>query len=212
MFLKDNLMKLNFTFCRCTMVILILGSLCAGSVSSASVAETPAAFISNIVWSSIRGLTEKNVSDNECAARFRAIIHESFAVELAGKWILGKYWKQASEVQRVEFMNLFEGRIVSHNVAHFKKFNVKDVQFNVRATRMIGDRDVLVKTDIGGKDGGKLISMDWRVIRRNNRYWVFDVTVAGMSMAKVHQAEYRSLISKNGGDISVLLNALKQQQ
>ena len=172
--------------------------------------NSPAAFLEYVVTTSIRDLTDRGASDAERTDRFRKIIHETFAIELAGKWILGRYWKMATPPQRLDFLKLLEDRIVVHNVMHFKKFEVNDVQFKILATREIAADDSIVKTKIGDKSGGQQIAMDWRIIRRDGRFWIFDVTVQGMSMGMAHQAEYRSIMSKNNGDMEALLEVLRQ--
>ncbi len=191
---------------------ILLGMLLVTSVSTAK-AETmndPAAFITKIVTTTLHDLTALDIDDTERAARFRSIIDDTFAVDLAGKWILGQYWRQATASQKSEFLELLKARMVSQNVAHFKRFKADDVIFEIVKTQTINENDYLVKTRIGGANGGKVTSMGWRVIRRNNRLWVFDVMVEGMSMGIAHQSEYKTVIRKNGDNIESLLAALRE--
>jgi phospholipid transport system substrate-binding protein len=191
---------------------ILSGILLVTSVFSAK-SETmndPAAFITNIVMTTLHDLTAIGINDADRATRFRKIIDDTFAVDLAGKWILGQYWKQASASQKSEFLELLKERMVSQNVAHFKRFKADDVIFEIVMTQTISDNDYLVKTRIGGANGGKVTSMGWRVIRRNNRLWVFDVMVEGMSMGIAHQSAYKSVIRKNDGNVEGLLAALRK--
>lgn len=180
------------------------------TVAKAETVADPAAFISKIVTVTLEDLTASDIDDTERALRFRRIIDDTFAVGLAGKWILGPYWRQASEPQRAEFLALLKNRMVSQNVAHFKRFKADDVVFELIKTQNVGENDYLVRTRIGGANGGKPVAMDWRVIRRNGRLWVFDVMVEGMSMGMAHKEEYQSVIRRNDGNIDGLLMALRQ--
>lgn len=180
------------------------------STSKAETMNDPAAFITNIVTTTLNDLTAIGIDDADRAVRFRKIIDDTFAVDLAGKWILGQYWKQATASQKSEFLEFLKERMVSQNVAHFKRFKAEDVIFEIVMTQTINENDFLVKTRIGGANSGKVTSMGWRVIRRNNRLWVFDVMVEGMSMGIAHQSEYKAVIRKNDGNIEGLLAALRK--
>lgn len=200
--------------------VLVLGFVVLGSLDSeaappaaslgAERAVDPAAFISKIMTKSMKNLTDQKIDDAERERRFRKIVHETFTARLAGKFVLGRYWPQATQAERAEFVRLFQERMVMHNVKQFKRFKAEDVLFKIVTTQPIGKNDSLVRTKVGGKNSAKLVAMDWRVVRVNGRFRVFDVLVEGMSMGLAHRSEYRSFIKRNGGTVGSLLEALRK--
>lgn len=195
-------------WCAVVFAGIVLAS--AVSAAKAEAVADPAAFISKIVSVTLHDLTASDIDDAERTIRFRRIIDDTFAVGLAGKWILGPYWRRTPVPQRAEFLALLKNRMVLQNVAHFKRFKADDVIFEMIKTQTVNENDYLVKTRIGGANGGKPVAMDWRVIRRDGRLWVFDVMVEGMSMGMAHKEEYQSVIRRNDGNIDGLLAALRE--
>ncbi len=53
----------------------------------------------------------KNVGSTERAARFRQLFREDFDVPAIARFVLGRYWRIATEAEQQEFVRLFEGYI-----------------------------------------------------------------------------------------------------
>ena len=54
-------------------------------------------FISSLAENAIGSLASKETERNERINRFRAMFVENFAVRSIGKFVLGRFWKKASE-------------------------------------------------------------------------------------------------------------------
>lgn len=168
-------------------------------------------FIEKMVLHSLDRMTESDITEEERINRFREIIHDTFAVQFVGKWVLGRYWRVATEDERAEFMKLFEDRVVLSNAKHFSRFKTSDVYFAVIKSIQRGKNDFLVRTKIGGKKSGqKKVSLDWRLRLKGDRFWVVDIMLEGMSLLQAQRQEFTTLINRNGGKFSALLVELRK--
>ena len=98
--------------------------------------------------------------------------------------------------------------IVSVYSRRFSDYNGQSLE--VKSARPEGKYDVLVQSFIV-PDNGQKIRLDWRVRPKKGRYKVVDVIVEGVSMALTQRSDFASVIQRGGGDVSVLLDHLKNR-
>src|SRR5271167_2229671 len=65
-------------------------------------------FIENLGGDAISSLTGKSLSEDVREQRFKGLLESYFDLPGGSKFVLGRYWKLASEAERVEFQRLFE--------------------------------------------------------------------------------------------------------
>lgn len=53
--------------------------------------------------------------------------------------------------------------------------------------------------------------MTWRVRQKADKIGIIDVVVEGVSMSLTQRQEYSSVIQRNGGDITALLDLMRQR-
>ena len=63
-----------------------------------------AGFIQDLADRAVSQLTPKDISERERARRMRVLLEEGFDMDAIGKFVLGLYWRRASEAQRTEFL------------------------------------------------------------------------------------------------------------
>jgi len=144
----------------------------------------------------------------ERESRFRALLQEGFAVDRIGRFVLGRYWRQASPEEQREYLGLFEKFIVQAYAARFAEYSGE--QFRVTGSRKDGD-DTLVTSEIFKPSGSQPTRVEWRVATGDGGARVTDVIVEGVSMAVTQRSEFAAVIQRNGGRISGLLDALRQK-
>ena len=166
-------------------------------------------FIEGLADNAVSALTVTEISNEERVKRFRTIIDRNFAIPTIGRWVLGKYWRAASEDERREFLELFERLMISTYVDRFANYSGEKLSV-IRAAQ-IDESDILVSSQIVGPGGGEPLSVDWRVRKRDNAFKIVDVIVAGVSMGQTQRSEFGSVIRSNGGNVSVLLSELRKR-
>lgn len=169
-------------------------------------------FIRNLGDKAISLLTSKNITEAERNTRFKKLFHDSFADDSIGKFCLGRYWRQATEAERKEYLDLFDDSVANSYASKFAQYDPKDV-FEVKSAYSKGDEGITVKSRLVKAEGSP-INIDWVVYETspNKELKIFDVVVEGVSMSVSQRSEYASIIQRTGGKISGLIQALKDKQ
>ena len=165
-------------------------------------------FISDLGQRTVQILAA-NLAERERETRFRAIFDEGFDVPAIARFVLGTYWRTASDEQRRTFLTLFETYVVHVYTVRFNEYSGQ--QLKVTAARAEGDDAALVQSVIAQPSGAPPLRVDWRVSRTDRGYRINDVVVEGVSMAITQRQEFASVIQRNGGQIDALLKLLREK-
>ncbi|MCK4939521.1 MAG: ABC transporter substrate-binding protein, partial [Rhodospirillaceae bacterium] len=126
---------------------------------------------------------------------------------LIGKWVMGRHWRAASDMEKDEYMSLFEDLIVITYVDRFDQYSGEKI--NVVNTIMDPGKDAMVYSELVRPQGGDVIRIDWRVRQNGDNYKIVDVYVAGISMGQTQRSEFASVIKQKGGTVEGLLQVLR---
>ena len=135
----------------------------------------------------------------------RALVREGFDLELTSQFVLGKHWHRASQEQRGEFMELFTEYLLNSYARHLASFRAESL--SVVASNPVGEKDILVETNVEGPDGAA--APVWRVRAVEGGYKIIDVSVDGMSLALTQRREFASVVNRVG--LEGLLKLLRQK-
>ncbi len=179
----------------------------AMAAAPAAAAPDPAALIRDLGNQALAVLG-KNVKSPERAARFRQLFREDFDVPVIARFVLGRYWRVATQAEQQEFVRLFEGYIA---LAYANRL----ADYGGEQLRVIGSRPdpdgAIVASEIIRTNGAPPAKVDWRVTLVNGNYKITDVVVEGVSMAVTQRSEFASVIQRNGGKVEGLLALLRQK-
>lgn len=165
-------------------------------------------FMNNIGGKVINLLTDKSITDQQRVDQFQQILDQSFDIKAGAKFVLGRYWKQASEEQKKEFLNLFKETTVASYATRFKEFSTQ--KFEITGSRMESDGGVIVLSKIIRPNGPE-ISIDWKIFEKNGEMRIYDVVLEGISMSVTLRSEYAAVIQQGGGQIQALIKALEKK-
>jgi phospholipid transport system substrate-binding protein len=140
--------------------------------------------------------------------RVAAILRQAVDIDGVGRFILGRWWRVATPAEQQEYMTLFEETLIRNLSARFGEY--EGVRFNLGRSQQRTEDDVLVNTIIE-RPGQAAFNLDWRVGEVNGQPRVVDVIAEGTSLRLTQRSEYSAVISRNGGQISALLAAMRQQ-
>src|SRR5690349_1431479 len=68
-------------------------------------------------------LQQKQLPEADREKQFRALLHEGFDMTQMSRFVLGPYWRSATEQQRQEFVRLFEDYIVLAYSGRFSQYS-----------------------------------------------------------------------------------------
>jgi phospholipid transport system substrate-binding protein len=111
------------------------------------------------------------------------ILRRAVDVEGVGRFILGRWWRQASPAQQQEYLQLFEQVLIRNLSARFGEY--QGVRFGLGRTQQRTEDDALVTTVVE-RPNTPAFALDWRV-------------------AEV------GVISRNNGNVGALLAAMRNQ-
>jgi phospholipid transport system substrate-binding protein len=132
------------------------------------------------------------------AAKMEDILRRGLDFETIGKFVLGRYWTNASPQQREEFLKVFTDFVAksySRRLAEEASVN----GFNITNLRDLGEGDYLVQTAIT-RPSSPPLNYEWRVRESNKGTKIVDVVVEGVSLLVTHRSDFTSVASQNGLD------------
>ncbi|MEJ0069691.1 MAG: ABC transporter substrate-binding protein [Pseudomonadota bacterium] len=126
----------------------------------------------------------------------------------SARFVLGRYWRTATDPQKAEFLKLFEDMIVKTYNSRFTEY--KGELFSVTGTRVDGD-SAMVTTNVVQPNGRQAVKVDWRVLKPQGKLKIVDVIIEGVSMSVTQQQEFGSVIQRSGGQIDGLLSTMRER-
>ncbi len=159
-------------------------------------------FIETLADEAINALTESNLSKDARRDGFRAMLNDGFAVRGIARFVMGRYWGQASDEQRDEYLNLFEQVIVSVWADRFTEYSGQRFQIveSAMAQSARSDEQATLVRTLFWTSPDSPVRIDWRVASNGDLYKITDVLVEGVSMAQTYRDEFASVIRRNGVD------------
>lgn len=188
---------------------LFLGPVVGTAAGAAERVADPGKFITVMADTAVQALTKPDIERAERVRRFRALLRANFAVEDIGQFVLGPYWKRATEAEKLEYLKLFEGLIVFTYVDRFAGYSGE--KLTVVRTLGLQRGDSLVQSVIQNPKTDKGVNIGWRVTPADGGLKVIDVEVEGLSMRETQRSEFKSVVRRGGGKISVLIEALREK-
>lgn len=140
--------------------------------------------------------------------RVAAVLRKAVDIEGVGRFILGRWWRQATAAEQAEYVKLFEETLIRNLSARFGEY--QGVRFSLGRSQQRTEDDVLVNTIIERPNSAPF-ALDWRVGDVGGQPKVVDVIAEGTSLRLTQRSEYSSVIQQNNGSVAALLAAMKRQ-
>src|SRR6516162_3406826 len=167
-----------------TIVPMLIASAWWTTVSGAGAADADL-FMSQL-WGQTVEVLSKKVPRAERLTRFRQLFQADFDVPGIARFVLGRYWRSATEQEQQEFLKLFEDYVVFVYGTRLSSFNGET--FKLRGSRTDAS-GTIVSTDIISANGDAPIKVDWRLINDHGAFKINDVIIEGISMLVTQRSE-----------------------
>lgn len=183
-------------------------------IATASLAAPPNAIAAdanvfmNELWNRAVEVLSKRAPLTERLARFRQLFHADFDGPGIARFVLGRYWRSASEEEQQEYLKLFEDYVVF--VYGTRLSNFSGETFKVRGSRAV-ENGTIVSTDIISPSGEAPVKVDWRLVGNNGAFKINDVIIEGISMMVTQRSEFASVIQRHGGQVGGLLALMREK-
>ena len=171
-------------------------------------------FVQDLADRAIDTLTADGQTAETRRVQFRDLFREGFAIKGIARYVLGSSWSSASNADRTEYLTLFEDVIVTTWADRFSNFSGQKftVVNAVDASSANMSEHVAIIRSVFFTDPQTPIHIDWRVASRGDLFKITDVVVEGVSMANTQRDEFSSVIASNSGEISALLDILRNKR
>ena len=173
---------------RRALVISAAGLLCL--FSAPAWAGAPTEQLKGSIDQVIRILQDPKLKQESMAAERRAAIRKQaeaiFDFTETGKRALGQHWQSLTDSQRQEFTSLFTDLLERSYITRIEQYSGEPIVYVGDSTD--GDT-ATVRTKFVTKQGTE-IPIDYRLIRRGDRWLAYDVLVEGISLVSNYRTQF----------------------
>ena len=184
---------------RIGLVCVILLGLLAGQVFSGQTPQTLVEETSQLMLDKLRQEKEVVKADPK---RIYELVDEivipHFDFEYMSQMVLAKYWRRASDKQRVAFTEEFKQLLVRTYATSLNEYSdQKIIYLPFRAGK--DESQAMVRTEIE-QPGGFPIPIDYRLHQSASEWKVFDVVIDGVSLVTNYRSSFAKEIRQAGLD------------
>ncbi|MCF8480066.1 MAG: ABC transporter substrate-binding protein [Rhodospirillum sp.] len=170
--------------------------------------SNPSAFVQELSRLAIDGILKAEVSPEEKVARFDDLLNSAFDLDFISRFVVGGYWKKATEAEQTEFQSLFRDLNVINWGSRFNEYGGQKINVTNTSSRETRGGTIHEVTTNIGKEGEKPLQVIWVLRDNNGKLGVIDLKVEGVSLALTFQSEYKAVL-KNTGSMTGLNDVLK---
>ena len=190
----------------------LLGSLAGLAIQPAQAQQMDiaraTAFVNKAGQDLVNAINDQRLNQTQRRDRVAGILRSAIDIEGTGRFILGRYVRQASPAELQEYLKLFDEIIIRNLSARFGEY--RGVKFSLGRSQQRTEEDALVSTLVE-RPNTPAFTLDWRVAEINGQPKVVDVIAEGTSLRLTTRSEYAAVIQRNGGRIAALLDAMRGQ-
>jgi phospholipid transport system substrate-binding protein len=142
----------------------------------------------------------------ERRAAIRQVASDVFDFTESARRTLGPHWERRTEQERQEFARLLGDLLERTFASRLEQYAGERIQYTGES---VDGNLATVKTTIITKSGAEL-PVDYRVLRRGDRWFVYDVLIEGVSLMENYRAQFNKIIQTSSYED--LVRKLKAKQ
>lgn len=122
-------------------------------------------------------------------------------VALLSRLVLGRYWRELTDDQKVEYQRLFRVVIIRNLAGKLDRYaknsnGAIDQHFQIHGSQLAGRGDVLVHSKIL-PSSGETLDVDWRLRDRDGQLMIIDLIVEDVSLLVSQRSEFAAVIERS---------------
>jgi phospholipid transport system substrate-binding protein len=138
----------------------------------------------------IQILEDQRLQPKERRAAVRKVANEVFDVNETAKRALGRHWPARTPAEREEFVQLFADLLENTYITRIDEYGGERIKYV--AEQIDGDT-ALVRARIITKRGSE-VPVDSRLLRKGDRWLVYDVLIENVSMVGNYRSQFDRII------------------
>jgi phospholipid transport system substrate-binding protein len=189
---------------------LLLTAVTLPAMASALDTQQAATFLSSLQEKAASQLGNAAVSEQEKEDHFRKLFNENFDLPTIGRFVIGRYWRAASEADQKAFLAVFEDAMVQRFLPLLAEHTSDGFQVGTVTLVSGSDSEAMIDSRIDRAEG-EPYKVSWRVRENNGDFKILDIVGEGVSMAITLRSEYSTVLKNNGGQLPPLTEALREK-
>jgi len=122
------------------------------------------------------------------------VIEKHVDLQASAQRVLGKYWRQASDTEKRQFMVLLKAVLVDTYIILLNQYDNQTVEYtNEKIKKKVY---ATVVTEIHTKEN--IIPVSYQLYQRNDDWKIYDFVAEGLSMNRTFSNDYKSTLKKSG--------------
>ena len=177
--------------------LMIVTVFTLGLFSAAIAAKTPTEAVESTVDSILDTMRDKGLSSpgkkEERRGKIGSFIRGRFNFVEMSKRSLAKHWKKLSAEEKREFVDIFSDLLEASYIGKIEAYTDEKITYDKEKIKGKGKYGV-VNTTIVTKSVD--IPIDYKLIFRKDKWWVYDVVIEGVSFISTYRSQYNKIIIK----------------
>jgi phospholipid transport system substrate-binding protein len=190
--------------------MVLAGALVVGVSSAPAAAGVPTDQLKGAVERVLKTLDDPTLKGEarlgERRVAVRKIANEIFDFSEIAKRSMARHWQPLSEAQKNEFVGLFADLLERSYISKIETYGGEKIQYT--AERADGEF-ATVSTRIITKNGTE-VPVDYRMIKRADRWLVYDVSIEGVSLVSNYRTQFNKIIQTTS--YNELVSKLRNKQ
>ncbi len=174
---------------------VLLGCCIMGTAGAAEVAD-PTVVVKETIDEVMRLVTDEELNKPEKLSCRRMLLEEAigrhFSFSEMAKRSLAAHWKSRSDEERQEFVRLFQSLLSKTYAGKIENYSGEEVRY-LKARRKNSYAEVQTKI-ISPKTE---VSLDYRLLLKDDMWWVYDVVVNGVSLVKNYRSQFARILHRS---------------
>ncbi|MFQ5882826.1 MAG: phospholipid-binding protein MlaC [Candidatus Methylomirabilales bacterium] len=141
------------------------------------------------------------------AEQLKRVIFSRFEFSEMARRSLGMHWRKRTAQEREEFVGIFSDLLER---SYRKKIERYTDQVIVYSAERVDGKYGVVSTAISDRRENVEIPIDYRVIRRNHQWKVYDVVIDGISLISNYRSQFNRIIQR--GSYAELVKKMRVKQ
>ncbi len=204
---------------------LTRAALLAGMLSVGLLAAAPAhaarnadaeSYVQENAANALRTLGNNNMSSSQRRQTFDRLMAEFADMPRIANFVLGRYGAQlrSDAALRRDWTRTFQDYAIAVYEDRLERFSGSAIRVSGSVERIPG-RDVIVSSQLQPNDGGRPMTVQWRLLRSGDAWKVVDVSLVlegnnQIWLAQQQQRDFLAELDRNNGDIRALMANLRQ--
>jgi len=192
-----------------TLMALIVLSLAPSRLLAPAMAdEDPMSVVKTTVNQALDVLRDSNAPLSQRQDKLRQIVAQTFDFKEMAKSALGYHWKELTPAQQQEFTNAFVAFIEDSYLSKINDYRGQQVNF--LKVSQDGAQYAQVSTDIIQPNGKDAIHVNYRLLKEDGTWKIYDVTVDAISIIANYRNQFNRVMNSKGYE--TLIKDLKAKQ